>query len=224
MPFDLVIPPPSSLRAAKRSLQTVSAGTELHRVHSNGFGAGAFNAANRGDARFSPIRDVAGDIIPTIYAAQTFECAVCEIILRCPDTPSIDPATGAKPFQIVAPSDFEHHAHSRVRTTADLQLLDLTVAGQRRIGVNQNALLAGPRSTYPETRAWAAEIHMACPEVQGLYYSSFQWGPQYAVLLFGDRCPDAILAPLSSRPVAAVPCHDEIFDLATSLSIDYADV
>ncbi len=128
-----------------------------------------------------------GTIIPTIYAAQTFPCATCEIILRCPDTPPTDPKTGLPTFQIIYLADFKAHNHSIVNTTAALKLLDLTNAGQRKIGVNHNALLAGPRSTYPATCAWAEYIHTTCPKAQGIYYSSVQFGPDFAILLFGDR-------------------------------------
>jgi len=111
-----------------------------------------------------------------------------------------------------------------VRTQHDLNLVSITITGQRKIGVNGNALLAGPRSSYPVTRGWAEKIHVVCPSAEGLYYTSYQYGPEFAVLLFGDRVPDDILEGLSKRDIADPICHGEIQKLAVSLSIDYEGV
>lgn len=212
------------MRVGREQYFALPAGTELHRIHHGDHKGAAYNGTPRGDARFSPIRDAAGQIIPTIYGGETFECAVSEIILRCPDSLSVDPATGQLSPQIVFPYDYRDHQHSLVRTTVELKLLDLRISGQRRIGVNQNALLAGPRSTYPETRAWAEKIHEACPDAQGLYYASHQAGSAFAVVLFGDRIPATGLKELSTRAVAAAACHAEISTLANELGIDYQDL
>lgn len=224
MRFDLTIPDPSTMRVGREAYVTLDAGTELHRIHPAAYSAEQFNPTAAGDARFSPLRDTEGSIIPTIYAAETFACATCEIILRCPDTLPVDPKTGLPTFQIVYPADFRAYSHSIVRTASALRLVDLTNAGQRKIGVNHNALLAGPRSTYPATRAWAERIHATCPTAHGLYYNSVQFGPDFAILLFGDRVGVNALEPVSTRAVADTPCHAEIHAIAESLSIDYQDV
>ncbi|KEQ53753.1 RES domain-containing protein [Sphingobium chlorophenolicum] len=223
MKISIKLPAPATMRVGKEAYYLLKAGTELDRIHPERFGSAQFNDTALGNARFSPIRDEGGAIIPTIYAAQSFESATCEIILRCPDTPPRN-RTRVAPRDIVFPADYRHHAHSHVRTTADLNLVSLTIADQRRIGVNSNALLAGPKSTYPVTRGWAERIHKECPSAQGLFYTSYQYGPEFAVLLFGDRVPDGILEPLTKRAVADPNCHDEIQKLADSLSIDYEDV
>jgi hypothetical protein len=224
MGFDLTNPDPSTMRVGKEAYVMLTKGTELHRIHPAAYKAEQFNPTASGNARFSPIRDAAGVIIPTIYAAQTFPCATCEIILRCPDTPPIDPKTGLPTFQIVYPTDFRAYSHSIVRTTAALNLVDLTNAGQRKAGVSHNALLAGPRSTYPATRAWAERIHATRPKAHSIYYSSVQFGPDFAVHMFGDRVAADFLEPVATRSVADAGCHAEIRAVAESLSIDYADV
>ncbi len=101
---------------------------------------------------------------------------------------------------IVHPSDFAAYNHSRIMTAADLKLLDRSIAGQRRIGLNENVLLAGPRTTYTATRAWAEAIHAAFSEAQGLHYQSYQFGPRYAVVLFGDRVAKGSLVERAVRP------------------------
>jgi hypothetical protein len=223
MRVSLKIPNPATIKVGKEDYHLLKAGTELHRVHLDAFGSTEFNGTDKGNARFSPIRDTGGSIIPTIYAAQSFECATCEIILRCPDTPAPTRTKIASP-EIVYPSDYQLHAPSQVRTKHDLKLVSITITGQRKIGVNSNALLAGPRSSYPITRGWAEKIHAACSTAHGLYYTSYQYGPEFAVLLFGDRVPADILVGLSKRDIADPVCHDEIQKLAASLSIYYQDV
>lgn len=162
---------------------------------------------------------------PAASAFFTGDCAICEIILRCPDAPArIDPATGLPALRIVYPSDFKAYSYSQITTTRVLKLVDLTTFGQRVIGVDQNALLAGPKSTYPETRKWAEAIHAANPDAQGLYYTSFQFGPEFAVVLFGDRVPDGTLTPGTKVSVADAAHHSMIEALANKLSIEYADV
>lgn len=224
MKFDLEIPDPSTMRVGKETYVPLKSGTELHRIHHSDFDAAQYNGTDKGNARFSPIRDAAGAIVPTVYGGETFACAACEIILRCPDVPPIDPKTGLPTLQVVFPADFAAHRHSIVRTTLDLNLLDLRITGQRRIGVNGNALLAGPKSTYPATRGWAERIHGACPDAQGIYYTSVQAGPDHALVLFGDRIPGTGLVEVSTRKVADQPCHDAIVALARGLSIEYQNV
>ncbi|ALJ16591.1 RES family NAD+ phosphorylase [Sphingopyxis macrogoltabida] len=223
MRFSIKIPAPATMKAGKEDYHSLAAGTELHRIHPGAFGATQFNDTDRGNARFSPIRDANGDLIPTIYAAQSFACAACEIILRCPDTPQRI-RTSVAPREIVHPSDYFSHAHSHVRTTQNLSLVSITSTGQRKIGVNGNALLAGPKSTYPITRNWAERIHAVCPSAQGLYYLSYQYGPEFAVVLFADRVPGDILEALSTRSVADPDCHHEIQTIADAFSIDYENV
>lgn len=224
MSISITIPDPATMRVGKERYIDLQADTLLHRIHPEVYGSDEYNPTNNGDARFSPIRDAADDVIPTIYAAETFECATCEIILRSPDALPTDPKTGMPTLQIVSPDDFKDYAHSKLRTTQSLKLVDLTIAGQRRVGVENNALLAGPKSSYPETRAWAEKIHASCPDAQGISYTSFQYGDDRAIVLFGDRVPDDALETVARRRVADSPCHDEIDALARSLSIDYETI
>lgn len=48
--------------------------TTLHRIHQDIYSVSQFNPG-KGNARFSPINDSKGNVILTIYAGETFECA-----------------------------------------------------------------------------------------------------------------------------------------------------
>jgi hypothetical protein len=50
-------------------------GLEFHRSHDAIYKGNGFNRSRKGNARFSPIRDSGGKIIPTLYAGVTLDCA-----------------------------------------------------------------------------------------------------------------------------------------------------
>ena len=208
---------PENFRAP---LSTVlPAGTDLHRIHHGDYGSCQFNETDRGNARFSPIRDVRGDIIPTIYAAQSFRCASCEIILRAPDAV---PAPGA--LTVVCPQDFAAYQHSAIQTRRDLKLVDLTAMGQRAVGLMGNALLSGGTLHYPATRAWAEAIHTHVSWAEGIFYTSYQCGPEFALVLFGDRCLNVLDGIAPERPVRAASVEDEIRTIGEMIGIEYVDI
>lgn len=215
------LPDASCLRPEAAKRYRIPAGTPVHRLHPERFSADQFNDTSNGNARFSPIVDRRGSVIPTIYGAETFECAVAEIILRTPDT--VTGPVGGQPH-IVHPSDFAEYVHSELRTTSDLDLVDLSIEGQRRLGVGRNALLAGPSSSYPVTRDWAEAIHSGFEDIGGLWYPSAQFGPKWAVVLFGDRCKEGFFEVVSRRKVCSAQCHDQIESFAEKFGITYLDV
>lgn len=221
MRFELKIPEPTTMLVGQEEYIVVPKATVLHRIHPVRFDPVTFNDTTAGTARFSPIYN-ADSVIPTIYAAQSFATAVCERILRSPDVPTTATVAGCP--HIICPSDHADLVYSKIETQMDLNLVSLTTAGQRRLGVSPNALVAGPRSTYPKTRAWAEMIHRSCPTAHGLFYTSLQYGPEYSLVLFGDRLPAGAITTNGSVSVAETVCHDAIFELARSLSIDYVDI
>ena len=215
--IDLAGPVPQNFRSPLAI--SMPAGQELHRIHHTAYGPCQFNGADRGNARFSPIRDRSGAIIPTIYAAQSFRCAACEIILRAPDAVP-DPAV----MTIVSPRDFDLHQHSTIRTRRALELVDLTPFGQRAVGLVGNALLSGGTLHYQATRDWVEAVHAHVPWAQGICYTSFQAGPDFAIVLFGDRCGDVLEETSLPRPVRSAPVADEIRIIAEMIGIEYTDI
>ncbi|WP_411351405.1 hypothetical protein PNH50_14045 [Leisingera aquaemixtae] len=63
--------------AAKR--YRIPGGTPVHRLHPERLSADQLNDSSKTNARFSPIVDWRDKVIPAIYGAETFECAVAEI-------------------------------------------------------------------------------------------------------------------------------------------------
>ena len=67
-------------------------------------------------------------------------------------------------------------------------------------------------------------IHRSCPDAQGLCYTPLQFGPEFALVLFGDRVPADAFSEIRTVSVTDPVCHDAIINLAEALSIDYVDI
>lgn len=174
-------PPPDPNTDLHVSYITVPAGTVMHRIHLSTYLATQFNPTAQGNARFSPIKDSAGTVIPTLYAGTTFECAAMETVFH--DVPFVP---GLKTY----PKDrLGGHRHSRVEITADLKLVDLTSKALRLLGVTRGQLIDTEKDQYPFTRKWAEAIHAQRMDAHGLYWVSRQDDTAVAMVLFGDRVP-----------------------------------
>lgn len=71
--------PPDTLHA---TFTLVAQGSVLHRVHLSRFRSHQFNLGVQGNARFSPIQDVHGNPIPTLYGGTTLACALMETVFH----------------------------------------------------------------------------------------------------------------------------------------------
>jgi hypothetical protein len=67
---------------AKIKLTPSGAGTTMYRVHETIYAVDQFNSSRKGNARFSPILDTSGNVIPTLYAATTPRGALMESVFR----------------------------------------------------------------------------------------------------------------------------------------------
>jgi len=104
-PVASYLPPAGPLNA---TLITWECGREMHRVHDDAYPGDQFNPNSMGNARFSPIHDTDGVVIPTLYAGTTFDCALMETIFH--DLPF---KTGFKP---ISKRKMVRKAHTIVRT------------------------------------------------------------------------------------------------------------
>jgi len=102
-------------------------GRTMHRVHDAAYAANLFNPSPTGNARFSPIRDEDGEVIPTLYAATTPRGALMETIFHdVPYKPS---------FKRVSTSRMAGKLHSTLAFHVDFRLVDLSRVALRKLGV-----------------------------------------------------------------------------------------
>ena len=159
----------------------------MYRVHDTAYAVDLFNPSKRGNARFSPIHDSAGEVIPTLYAATTSQGALMETVFH--DVPY-------KPgFKRVSIDRFKDKLTSTLVFLSDFQLIDLGKVGLRRLGVHPHDLIDTTKAHYPETRRWAETLYSAYPQAHGLIWPSRQDDRARAVVLFGTRVKASELRP-----------------------------
>ncbi len=207
-------PPPKSLDA---TLVTWGGGLEFHRVHDLAFGGSEFSTSNKGNARFSPITDDAGVLIPTLYAGTTLDCALMETIFH--DVPF---KAGFKPFSKLK---MDGKVHSVLLPAADLRLVDLSTVALHKLGVKRTQLIDTTKAHYPATRRWAQALYTPFPDAQGLRWTSRQDDQAHAVMLFGTRLGPSNLGWNSSSESLLIEghAHPEIIDLATRIGVTFVD-
>ena len=207
-------PPPKSLDA---TLIIWGGGLEFHRVHDLAFGSSEFNTSTKGNARFSPITDDAGVLIPTLYAGTTLDCALMETIFH--DVPF---KAGFKPFSKLK---MDGKVHSVVLPTADLRLIDLSTIALHKLGVKRTQLIDTTKAHYPTTRRWAQALCTQFTAAQGLRWTSRQDDQAHAVMLFGARMSPSDLGwhSLSESLLQDGHASPSVIDLAARIGLTLVD-
>ena len=207
-------PPPKRLQA---TLVTWGGGLEFHRIHDLAFGGSAFNISTKGNARFSPITDDAGALIPTLYAGTTLDCALMETIFH--DVPF---KAGFKPFSKLK---MDGKVHSDLKPTANFRLIDLSTLALHKLGVKRTQLIDTTKAHYPATRRWAQALYTQFPDAQGLRWTSRQDDQAHALMLFGTRISPSALGWAGSSESLLLGGHAQpsVIDLATRIGVTLVD-
>ena len=198
---------------SKINLTPWGAGATMYRVHETIYAVHQFNPSPRGNARFSPVHDPSGSVIPTLYAATTPRGALMESVFR--DVPY------RAGFKNVALKRLEGRVCSTLMFQKDFQLLDLSKVALRGLGIQPRQLIDTTKDHYPVTRRWAEQVYAARPPVQGFLWSSRQDDRALAVVLFGSRVQASnIVDGNLFRPLIrkGVP-EDIVLELATDLRV-----
>ncbi len=198
---------------SKIKLATWSSGQTMYRVHEATYAVDQFNPSPKGNARFSPILDPSGNVIPTLYAATTPRGALMESVFR--DVPY---RTG---FKHVDAKRLEGRGCSTLLFQTDFQLLDLSKVALRGLGIPPRQLIDTTKAHYPVTRGWAEQVYAAHPRIQGFLWSSRQDDRALAVVLFGSRvkASDLLDAKLSRPLIRNGTPEDFVLELATDLKV-----
>lgn len=170
----VVPPPPHPFEAATDTLIT---GTQLYRVSDNQWPVSAFNPGHGKPTRFAFFGNPA---VPVLYAADTEQAALAESLLH--DIP----ASGGH----LTWDDYSRRVMGRLAVGRDLHLASLRGMGLRRLKVTAGQVTEADASEYPHTVAWARAAHRT--GFDGLAWTSSRCNDARAVVLFGDRCADAI--------------------------------
>jgi hypothetical protein len=208
------IPEPLADLGALITVMTWRQNTLIHRVHLDDYAGDAFNPGNHGNARFSPIMDVHGRSIPTLYGGTTFDCAAMETVFH--DVPF---TAGLKTFDRTL--KLARQVYTQLTPQRDLNLADLSTTALRKLGIARNQLIDTEKDIYPQTRAWAEAIHRACPTLDGLSWVSRQDDRARALMLFGDRMRRADLHRHGeTRSIQSdLAVHNDLLGLADRIGV-----
>jgi len=130
--------------------------------------------------------NVAGAVIPTIYAGTTLDCALMETVFH--DVPFV-----AGPKNWSKATHVDGKVYSQLTLSRNLALIDLSAVPLRKLGISRKDLIECEGSQYPETRAWALALHDQYPNAEGLTWTSRQADPARALVLFEDRLTGSAL-------------------------------
>lgn len=185
----------------------------IHRIHENTYRPDEFNASGRGDARFSPLVNAEGKIIPTLYGGNTFICAAMETVFHDLPDQNVDDC-------ILDFHDLDALVISRIYPARELRLLSLISRHLIPLKLKKTQVIETLVTDYPKTRALALEWHTRYADIDGLYWTSRQDDAAQACMLFGDRVGEAdFTIELNSDPLQK-PAHlKNVVDLARELGI-----
>ncbi|MCY3628774.1 MAG: RES family NAD+ phosphorylase [Bacteroidota bacterium] len=158
---------------------TLEQGLVINRVHSRNYLGNSFNPGLGSPTRFSPIADVGGKLISTLYAAGTLEAAIYETIFH-----DILASTLRKrvSLQLVL-----SEAHSKLEVKRSIKLASLREPDLMKWRIQRSDLITTSPKFYASTAKWAEAIHRQFIDIEGLVWTSNQCDPEAVYLFFGDR-------------------------------------
>lgn len=183
------------------------------RVHPKKYRANEFNKSAGGDARFSPIHQSNGQVIPVLYAASSLSGALMETVLHDVPTP---------PNEYILDLDAlrdQNLVVSSFRPKQRLKVVDLSTKGLKRLGLERTDLVDTSVTEYSRTRQWAEWLHANCAG-SGLLWTSRQDDTARATVLFGDRTSESALSvTLDRQPLSEDIYLDALLQLAEHIGI-----
>jgi RES domain len=161
--------------------------------------------------RFRPIYDSDGAVVPTCYMADSDHAAIAE-------GPFHDLLTSPAPKQLPrAISDTL--ALTPLRTEREVTLVTFRGHGLRRIGETQGSLIEPGPGCYAESAAWGQASYEHPAEPDGMMWASRQFPGGAAMLLFFDRCGDAVRQDGPTLPLAVGRGFELLADAANAAGV-----
>ncbi|CAI1748260.1 RES domain [Serratia fonticola] len=165
-------------------IEVIPKGTVLHRCHDAQYPGDSFNPGrillpHEYGARFSPIRDAALDLIPTMYLASSCEAAIAESVFH--DVI----ATGKTEFFDLRP--FTHMHYIQLKLERDLNVVSCRAQDCLYMGIDRDELIGSTQLEYSQTRAWSQAIYQQHHNVDGMKWYSKRNDDHFAMILFGGQ-------------------------------------
>lgn len=186
--------------------EVLRAGAGLYRVHSNTRRVTAFNPGVGSPTRFGFFGTPP---VPILYAAATEQAAVAETLLH--DVPVTG---GLLPYAAYADK-----VMGRILLERPVRLAKLRGLGLRKLGIKAADVTDTTPAAYPHTVMWAHAAHEA--GYDGMVWTSRKCDDAAAVVLFGDRCVDAVRQDATfARLFQTGPGLEWLIAVCTPLHVD----
>jgi hypothetical protein len=155
-------------------------GQPLYRVHQIAYPPAAPFASDR-PARFRPLYDQSGDIVPMLYGTGSPEATVAESVLHdlAPRRPRAVAWESLGPFGL-----------SEIVPRRALRLAQLHSAGLLRLRLRNTDLIDTLPSRYPDTLPWGQALYDLPERLDGIVWMSRRYNSVRACVLFGSTGTD----------------------------------
>ncbi len=122
-----------------------------------------------------------GSCLPTLYAADTFESAIHELIFHD------QPYTPGEKF--IAVDKVTSRAQSILGVDKDIRLASLNQPDLMPLGLTLGDLIHTHATAYSQTARWAEAFYQGNKTISGLVWTSRRCDPAQAYVFFEDRIP-----------------------------------
>ena len=191
------------------------AGTNLVRIYDRVRRPTAFNPT-ASSARFRPIRDVSGRIVPTGYFGEDARTAIAEGLLRGASAL----AAGAPRYRLYR-RELQRISLVTLRYKGDLRLAQLHGPGLTRLGLLRADVIDCDESDYPYTAEWSRSVWGTRARPHGISWTSRQNDSSQAFMLWEGRVDPAQLEVVGDPiPLDADPGLDLVRQLCAEAGID----
>lgn len=161
-------------------METWPGGHGIVRCHDSRFGATELNPG-LGHGRFHPFRDSRDAVVPTLYGASSLDGSLAESVFHGV------PIRESKGRREIDRLDLRPMLVSTIAARRELKLIQLHGHGLMRLKVSRTELIESAARQYSRTVAWAAALHAAVKEADGMIWVSRKLDTSFSLVLFGDR-------------------------------------
>ena len=186
------VPPTAALDPA---FETLEAGAPLVRIYDRHYSPDEFNPT-AGSARFRPVYDSRGAIVPTAYGAHDPETAISEAVLR-----GVTALHTGIPRRRLYRLELEGLRLAVLRADRPLRLVRLHGAGLTRLGILRSDLIDSAESEYSYTAEWAQALYGLRERPHGLAWTSRQNDSARAFMLWGGHRVQRTWLRLDGDPI-----------------------
>jgi hypothetical protein len=171
-------PPAAPFIRAYAIIDEFDAGLRLERAHPHDFGSVQFDTRGNANARFSTVQ-IRGAVVGVLYSGESRAAAASETIFHTVDVPG----TPRRPRHVYV-TKYETWQWSTIETARSVRLVRLDGQGLKDLNTTRPDIIEGDRSSYPLTRAWAAQLVTSLPDVDGFWWMSRQAPDKRAYALY----------------------------------------